>query len=185
MRVARLLTRLYNIGSSTIASAHMKLLAPLFACLFLCPLAACAPQPYTMQTPFDEDAFAPYAAKGKGQVYGQAFLVTNGGDVKKGAGKKVWLMPDNPYTEEFLKAGDMNKSPNFDRRFGNYFRTTTADADGNYEFDDLPPGNYVLLTEIRWMIPSDSLFPQYSGGELTKRFSLARGEHQKVLLTSE
>lgn len=163
----------------------MKLLAPLCACLLLCTVAACAPQPYPMHTPFNEDAFAPYAGKGTAKVYGQAFLVTNGGDVKKGAGKKVVLMPDNPYTEEFLQAGDLNKKPIPDPRFGTYIKVTTADADGNYDFDGLPPGNYVLLTEIRWMIPSDSLIPQYSGDELTKRFSLERGEHQKVLLTSE
>jgi hypothetical protein len=138
-----------------------------------------------MHTPFDEGAFAPYAEKGKAEVYGQAFLVTNGGDVKKGAGKKVVLMPDNPYIEEFLKAKDMNKNPILAPRFGIYIRVTTADADGDYEFDGPPPGDYILLSEIRWMIPSNTLVPQYSGGELIKRLSLARGAHQKVLLTSE
>jgi len=163
----------------------MKLFAALGLCLLLCTVTACAPQPYSMHTPFNEDSFAPYAEKGKAKVYGQAFLVTNGGDVKKGAGKKIVLMPDNPYTEEFLQAGDSNKQPVVDRRFGTYIKVTVADADGNYEFDGLPSGDYVLLTEIRWMVPSDSIIRQYSGSELIKRFSLQRGEHQKVLLTSE
>jgi hypothetical protein len=163
----------------------MKLFSALGLCLVLCTVAACAPQPYALHTSFDESAFAPYAEKGKAKVYGQAFLVTNGGEVKKGAGKKIVLMPDNSYTEEFLQVADSNKQPVSDPRFRAYIKITVADADGNYEFDGLPPGDYILLTEIRWMIPSDSFIPQYSGSELIKRFSLQRGEHQKVLLTSE
>lgn len=171
--------------TQTTTAAEMKPFAALGFCLVLFTLAACAPQPYVLHTPFDESAFAPYAEKGKAKVYGQAFLVTNGGDVKKGAGKKLVLMPDNPYTEEFLQVGDSNKKPISDPRFGTYIKVAVADADGNFEFDGLPSGDYVLLTEIRWMVPSDSIIPQYSGSELIKRFSLQRGEHQKVLLTSE
>ena len=46
--------------------------------------------------------FAPFAGTGSGRIKGSAFLKTRSGDVKLGAGNKVYLMPATAYTDEWF-----------------------------------------------------------------------------------
>jgi hypothetical protein len=66
-------------------------------------LLGCSPQPYALKTPFDEADFASYGKKGSATLHGQAFLVTNGGEVKKGAGKHILRIDDMPEANEFMR----------------------------------------------------------------------------------
>jgi hypothetical protein len=63
---------------------------------------------------FDEDAFKPYSGSGTASVVGSAFMKTQGGDVKLGAGDTVNLFPQTPYTQErtqLVQRGAMLEPP--------------------------------------------------------------------------
>jgi hypothetical protein len=74
-----------------------------------------------------------------------------------------------------------NNVTNLDPRAGKYSKTTTCDGQGNFEFKDLPPGNYILVSSVFWGIPTGYGIRQ-TGGEIRKDVTLKEGEKLKVLL---
>lgn len=150
----------------------------IFVLVFL--ISGCLPNPPIIQTTYNESIFSAYNKEGTGRIYGQAFLKTNGGDVKLGAGNTVILMPANLYTKEIVSLMESNKSlANVDNRLGKYQRRETADAGGNFEFNNLPPGEYYLACSITWMVNTYI----ESGGMITYKASLSNGERKRVMLT--
>lgn len=150
-------------------------------------LSACAATPVKMTIPFDEKAFAFSLQQGTGVIYGQAFLKTQGGDVKLGAGNQVELVPLTPYIRERLAKGTIagqNIEPR-DPRVKAYARTTVADAGGNFEFTDIPAGEYVLYCVIQWMAPSAYSMTgvMATGGTAYATVKVAEGQRVKVILT--
>jgi hypothetical protein len=136
-----------------------------------------------MSTPFNEADFAPYAKKGSGAIIGQAFLKTVGGDVKYGAGSVVYLFPQTPYVMEFFThAAAGKKVDNIDLRAGKYSKKTMGDGQGNFGFNNLPAGEYILITNIEWGVPTRYGIEQ-SGGDIVKSVTLKDGEKVKVMLT--
>ena len=67
----------------------MKLLAMLFVSALLL-IAGCASPKPTNLPPYDEAAYKPFAATGTATVNGGSYLVTKGGDIKKGAARQVF-----------------------------------------------------------------------------------------------
>lgn len=59
-----------------------------------------------------------------------------------------------------------------------YVRENVCDAQGNYEFTDLPPGDYFLEITITWLAGN-----QTTGGVIRKPITLGEGQVVKVLLT--
>ena len=108
------------------------------------------------QSKFVENDFYDYLGPGDGRIIGQAFLKTQGGDVKYGAGNEVMLVPVTPYTKETMdrriwsEIGFMG----IDRRLQKYIRRTVADGQGGFEFDGIPSGDYFLICTIVWGVPS-------------------------------
>ncbi len=103
--------------------------------------------------------------------------------MKLGAGNTVELIPSTPYTRERFgyaladfkvdpRHPDMNK----------YVRTTIADAQGNFEFTNIPAGDYVVACLIQWELPS-SFIPQYTGAQAIKFVTVKDGEEKKIVLT--
>lgn len=159
---------------------------------FLCGLIAlasvsltgCAVAPQTtMKTPFSVKDFEPYRAKGTAKIYGQAFLKTRGGDVKVGAGDKVLLWPAPPFMKEVISLKDQgysitNYTQDMVQQMQPYIRETVCDAQGNYEFLDLPPGDYFLEVTITWLAGNQS-----TGGLIRKSVTLPEGQPMRVVLT--
>lgn len=111
--------------------------------------------PRTQQ--FNEDDLAPYAGKGNSSIVGEAFLRTRGGNVKKGAGETVWLVPSVAYTSEYVNKEVLpgqKLTPPLDKRVYKYMRTTKADSEGRFRFDQIQPGEYYVYALIMWSIPS-------------------------------
>lgn len=87
-------------------------------------------------------------------VKGQAFAKTVGGDVKYGAGNIIELVASTPYSRECNSIQIRGYITRCDEALRPYVRYATADAQGNFEFDDVAPGDYIMWTSITWGVPS-------------------------------
>lgn len=155
----------------------------LFSILSLLALlfAGCV-APVKQSVPFDDSAFAWAAGKGTATIAGSAFLKTRGGDVKVGAGNNVELIPVTPYTIERFRTSVNLPLEARDPRLSKHIRTTLADAQGNFEFKEIPPGDYFLACIIQWQYGT-GLGTATTGGQAIALVSVKSDEVKKVVLT--
>ena len=148
-------------------------------------LSACAPAIYPRQAIFNESEYAPYKGVGTAIVYGEAFLLTRGGDVKKGAGARIYLSPVTSYSTEFFQrsvlAGQRLEDP--DPRVVPYVRTTIADSEGKFEFSDVPAGTFYLYCWIVWEVPIGYGNTMPTGGAAGTQIQLKSADRTRVILT--
>jgi hypothetical protein len=146
-------------------------------------LTACAPGRVAVQTPFDASQYAAYTATGRNVIKGQAFLTQNGGGVVTCAGKPVFLTPDSRYFREIAFIATHNRTPEFPHGKGGpeeVVRHTTCDAQGNFEFVKLPDGQYLVMTEVRWMVGYNA-----QGGALWMPGKVTDGEEKRVVISND
>jgi hypothetical protein len=63
-----------------------------------------------------------------------------------------------------------------------YRRVTRADGTGNFEFHNIPPGDYYLTCVIVWEVPSEyATLP--TGGVAYTKVSVGPGQTVKAVLT--
>ena len=140
------------------------------------------------KTPFDPSQGRYVLASGSGAIEGQAFMRQAGGGVVTCAGEEVTLFPATAYQQERMQiiygstdggsrtTGIGNFPPDRDPRAEPLQRTTTCDAEGDFEFRGLAAGDYYVATKVVWMA-------QYvQGGLLAKRVRLNPGQKVRVLL---
>lgn len=139
------------------------------ACVALCVVAllgGCAQHPQKRLATFDPAEYAPYAGSGPCSISGQAFLKTQAGDVKFGAGEEVFLNPVTAYSTEWYQRivcrNEILEAA--DPRCAEYCRRRIADADGRFRFDGLPPGDYYVACRIVWAYGYSSGVYQRTGG---------------------
>lgn len=155
---------------------------PAYALLACALLAGCQTTPQPMASRFNPDEAAYVRRSGTGAITGQAFARQVGGGVVTAAGSPVILLPDQYYTRELASrmASGLYQSGD-EKPVGEYGRTTTADASGNFRFTGLASGNYVVLTEVKWGVPT-----QYGvisqGGPLYQIVSVQQGAVSEVIL---
>jgi hypothetical protein len=174
-----------------VQSAFIKriLLLPVLVSVFL--VAGCATPPSgIMPLPYSESEDAPYKKAGTGSLKGQAFLKTRGGDIKKGAGNNVYLMPATSYGTQryeqiFVAGQSFSEVP--DKRHGGSVRTTISDAEGRFEFKGLPAGKYYAFTTVTWEVPSTNQFMrgmmETQGGLIHSPTMIKEGETTEIILT--
>jgi hypothetical protein len=112
-----------------------------------------APEPpHTRLVPFDPDAYRPYAGEGPSSLVGQAFAKTHEGDVKIAAGNRVVLEPVTAYSTEWWNRTVLHgeRLDSTDARAGAFHRETLADADGRFQFERLPAGDYYIACWMSW-----------------------------------
>lgn len=162
-----------------------------YSLLLIFIMLGCAPKTtpvYHIETPFSEDEFIPYAKKGTASIIGQAFMKTKGGDIKYAAGNYILLLPVTQYTTEIIrialeeKVEEGGSIDNKDPRLIKYAKKTMADAEGKFEFNNIPSGEYYVWTAIKWQVPSQSGLRR-TGGNISKRIRVKEGEKVKVILT--
>ncbi len=145
--------------------------------------SACAMKPptRTIVAKFDPAEMAGCDETGTGTITGQAFLRTMIGEVRYAAGEIVLLMPATAYTRELVS--DTTTAPsNLDPRLKQYGPQTQADGEGKFEFTDLPPCTYIVITQVYWQVPSGySSFTQ--GGVVRKEVTAVDGKTVKAILT--
>lgn len=159
-----------------------------FALLLALALAGCAAPLEERTATYNEAEYARYAGRGTAKIHGQAFLKTVGGDVKYGAGSTVYLYPVTSMTTEwydkFLVQGKSLKAG--DDRMMKYSRQIVADGTGNFEFEGLPAGDYYLVCNIFWGVPTGLTFAPIgeTGGAVHTKVIVAAGENKRVILTA-
>jgi hypothetical protein len=123
--------------------------------------------------------------EGTGVVKGQAFLKTRGGDVKTAAGNEIQLNPVTSYSNQWYKDSYLQNKPltEPDLRYLGYILTTIADAEGKFEFINVPSGEYYLVAPVFWEAAvgyQGSLVRQ--GGLIARKIKVKNNNEQKIIL---
>ncbi|SUT93176.1 Uncharacterised protein [[Actinobacillus] rossii] len=131
---------------------------------------------------------------GKETLKGNAFLRQKGGGVVNCAGSAVDLYPYSQYSNARLDAqypvnawlGSRLKSidtftPNVPE-FEVLKKTTTCDAEGNFEFESIKDGNYIVVTEVVWSVPGQ-FGMERQGGYLIKNVTVSKGHKSKIVIS--
>lgn len=157
----------------------------LVAAAVLAGCAAPAPvPPYELQNKFNPSDYAEYMKTGRASVTGQAFLRQQGGGTVTCAGSTVTLLPDTIHFREELgivrmgrqvKGGLDDQAP----QYRMLRRTTQCDAQGNFQFDSIPEGEYLILTNVSWTVGY-----QRQGGLLGRPIEV-KAPGLRVLLTND
>jgi hypothetical protein len=121
-------------------------------------VGGCAtPAPGWIPVAFDDGEYSAFQKTGTGTVKGQVFAKTRGGDVKKGAGNEVYLMPATKYGEQRYRESLINgqrPAINPDPRHAKFVLTKITDGEGRFEFTNIAPGKYYAYSTITWEVPS-------------------------------
>lgn len=165
------------------------------AIVVVAALFGCIPvqvyQPLTMNAAASPAEYAPYLLQQGtlgGTIAGQAFLKTRGGDVKLGAGNPVTLNPATSYAREwFEKTGSVESRfaevpP--DSLFRKTHRDAVVDAQGKFEFRNLPPGKYLVRSIVSWEVVASAYSTSHQGGVVAAIVDIAPGDTNTVILNS-
>lgn len=146
-------------------------------------VTGCATTPPPINTQFDEAAFRWSQEKGTAKIVGQAFLKTRAGDVKYGAGNTIRLLPVNDYTTEVRRRGTIAGERILpDPRMEQYVISAVADGSGNFEFTDVPAGNWYISALITWEVPTSNGLRK-TGGVAYATVTVRDGEVKKAIVT--
>ena len=171
-------------------------------------LAGCAtPVPMVQMTDPPPPAFDQVAwvnQPGTGVITGQGFETTRGGDVKTCAGRSVYALPTNAHQQGAfadqavldLAMVDVLNTEGLDYEGFDapvitsmpQLRTTSCDAQGNFEFDNMPAGAWTLATSVAWQVPVYSALynvvtPEWQTGEPDLLATARNGETVKATRT--
>lgn len=145
-----------------------------------------APQPMELPTSVSDADYAPFVVPGKGSLSGQAFLTTRGGDVKVAAGRTVTLDPATPYARAWLKTygSDLARTEELppDLRFQHARRTTVADGQGKFHFDNLPTGSYIVRTVVTW--ETGAQYAGLQGGVVASTVDVSDAKPTEVIVNT-
>jgi len=146
--------------------------------------------------PVSEYVNIPKPGTGSATVKGQVFMRTIVGDVKHGAGSTVTLNPVTSYsTAAYEVIGnfifDNSRFPvcpfptlsEPDKRYVEYWCEQQADAEGKFEFVNVPTGEYFVNSSVVWLVPSGNYISYPQGGTITKRVTVKDNETVQIMLT--
>lgn len=123
---------------------------------------------------------------GSGTVKGQAFLMTKGGEVRKGAGQTITLRPATDYAQKLVAHMKLRSLGYLPPDAAEFDRTTIADADGRFEFKDVAPGGYIVAGNVSWSVFYPGTFApieEKQGGYLVKNITVKPDSIADAMLT--
>ena len=157
----------------------MRLLLLLIACLVS---TGCANSLVERQAQFVESEYAPYAGEGTARVCGVAYIKTQRGEFKYGAGNEAYLNPVTSYSTEWytvdvIGGRSLTKA---NPKVLAYKRATRADGEGRFCFEKIPSGDYYLTCPVEWVYGANSA---RKGGIAYAQVTLKDGETVNAVLT--
>lgn len=135
---------------------------------------------------YRETEFSWVGKGGSGTVTGQAMVSLNNGEVWKGDGVNVTLLPVNSYNQEVIsrryERGE--NLQNADPRAEHYDRDATADSSGSFSFHNVTPGEYWVGSRVTWnhwyWNDDGSKTTVYKPVYIYKRISVRNGQTVRV-----
>lgn len=175
----------------------MKYLAA-FPIVALFTIMGCASRAPLNLPPLDEAEYQKYTVPGTAKIAGSAFLVTRGGDIKRGAARQVFLIPETSFLNARMNAKDdyyttfewlgfSNTDDNTIARAWRHTRISVADVDGKFSFANVPSGKYFVETQLFWQYVSCGFLgckPTDTGAVLRKYIEVTEGAVIDAQLTS-
>jgi len=157
----------------------MRLPILLIACLVS---TSCATSLVERQAQFVESEYAPYAGEGTARICGVAYIKTQRGEFKYGAGNETYLNPVTSYstewyTESVIGGRSLTKA---NPKVLAYNRATRADSDGRFCFKNIPAGDYYLTCPVEWVYGANSAT---MGGMAYAQVTVKDGETVNAVLT--
>jgi hypothetical protein len=179
------------------------------AALTTLALAACMPltavphvREVALASRFDPEEIAWANRRGNNKIAGTALLRTVGGEVRTCAAYPATLTPASGYAAERMNYlyGNTRKGYNpidggknvvfvhacaecasDEKEYVRTTRETICDAQGKFEFEDIPNGVYFLTVPVVWQVTPYSR----EGGYLMQRVRVEAGRTEKVVLTAQ
>jgi hypothetical protein len=155
------------------------------AAIAACVLSSCAKPDVDVR--FDPAAAAFINQPGKGKIEGHAFFRGENGRVVFAAGEYVDLIPSTPYSDarfqaffgerKYLRATRIFLTMEADPDYKKYARTTKAESDGRFTFENVAPGTYYVWTQATW-VPENGILPM--GGIIYEKVTLTGKEEAAV-----
>lgn len=166
----------------------MKSLLLSFTIIFLCFSCSSVKKtdsntPIQITSQFDNNEVRWFKTKGNGTIKGIAKFKSKKGEIRFGKTFRIELMPSCSYTKERLQHIYNSKKsgyvyvedgiPKFIPDPDGYHDTikTMCNDKGEFEFNNLPSGNYYIIAFMLW----DS-----TGGGIMQHVSLSKGELKSV-----
>ncbi|PHS76734.1 MAG: hypothetical protein COB59_10565 [Rhodospirillaceae bacterium] len=137
---------------------------------------------YEPSTRFVEKDFAWSAQKGTGVIAGRATLRSPGGYIQTADGEEVTLIAKNAYTDEIVlktrEEGFFDEYQNVkkDSKYDKYRITQMADKKGGFRFENLPAGDWYIVTRVIWYTRDQTSQVHLNGGLLWGEISIFKGQ---------
>ena len=141
-------------------------------------------EPPVARIPFPEAEYAALPTSGTGIVTGQAFWKTSGRYVIPAAREEVVLNPVTSYSDQWytVVCAAERQMETYDQRLDKYVMRKTADDQGRFTFENVPPGEYYVNTIVRWQTGHRGVLRQQER-QLCKKITVKNGEGTQVILT--
>ena len=144
------------------------------------------------RVPYNPEEFARYLVRGTAEVTGQAFMKTQSGDVKYAAGNEVWLNPVTSMSNQWYKEiylGTNHLYPKKEltvddetlEKYGEAIIVTLGDGEGRFKFQNVPAGDYYMVTEVIWQVPGRYGLSK-TGGWVCKKVRIRSGKSHNFIL---
>ena len=167
----------------------------IIAALSVIVLAGCVPTRQVIKTTsvYNPEDAAYIHEEGNAVIEGQAFLRTMIGEVRTCAGARVYLLAVTEYSKERFRNlyGNINEGRSYvnnvddpDPRYWKDWLHTVCDAEGDFRFTGIPPGEYFIAAGVWWQVPQGVYSSSTEGADLMKRIRITgtEGEPIRVLL---
>ena len=126
---------------------------------------------------------------GNAIIEGQAFLRTTIGEVRTCAGAEVRLIAVTEYSKERIRNlyGNIDGGRNYvsrsddpDPQYVQDTLNTVCDAEGDFRFTGIPPGEYFVTTGVFWQVPRSAYSSSNEGAALMKRIRITGSEDESI-----
>ena len=114
------------------------------------------------KVPFADADFSAFAGDGPATLDGEAFLRLQTGNIKTCAGATVLLAPATEYDIHVAKSLIFNLDQALKQAgpAAKYWRETECDAEGKFSFEDIPVGDWIVITDVSFSVTDPNLVLQ-------------------------